>query len=296
MGRHAKVALDYYPMDVHFLDDYKVMTLVDEYDIVGLAVYVAAISEVYANGYYLEAPLEKLALSVNRKISRHRIKNKQQTMEIIRFCGEIDLFDKELLEQGVFTSKGIQTRYAEVTVRNKTDKSKYWLLDSDKSEEKSEKLEEKSSVNLQVEKSSEMDTPETAVSCDSEKISAAEMQQSKVNKSKVNESKVVEKKSPDCSENSFGTHGLVHLTQQQHKQLIDDYGSVVTLDYINKVDEYLLKSGKRPYSNHFSTILSWLDKDRIPPLSQRDSPDEPSFDLDAILEHAKNTPLIAADG
>lgn len=304
MGRHARQSLLYFPKDVDYYEDYKIMMLMEKYGAVGQTVYDAAITTVYASGYYLEKTVEEFSLWIRKKICCSQINDAALIAEIILYCGELDLFDKKLLKKGVITSRGIQTRYAEVTSRNKTDTSKYWLLGKRKYKKRnSENNENNSEDSEKIKKSDPSETAVSRTSDSSQEITAAEipkidteMQQSKVNKSKVNESKVVEKKSPDCSENSFGTHGLVHLTQQQHKQLIDDYGSVVTLDYINKVDEYLLKSGKRPYSNHFSTILSWLDKDRIPPLSQRASPDEPSFDLDAILEHAKNTPLIAADG
>ena len=50
-------------------------------------------------------------------------------LQVIHYCAEIGLFDQDLLNQNVITSVGVQRRYKEVTVRNKVDRSKYWLID-----------------------------------------------------------------------------------------------------------------------------------------------------------------------
>ena len=38
---------------------------------------------------------------------------------MIHYCAELDLFDRDLLAQGVITSVGIQRRYLEITSRRK---------------------------------------------------------------------------------------------------------------------------------------------------------------------------------
>lgn len=81
------------------------------------------------NGYYLEVPLDRLATQIVRTIGNRWIKDKNLVLQVIQYCADIGLFDNALLTQSVITSVGIQRRYSEVTVRNKVDKSKYWLLE-----------------------------------------------------------------------------------------------------------------------------------------------------------------------
>ncbi|MGN0503123.1 MAG: hypothetical protein ACI4HN_09385, partial [Ruminococcus sp.] len=59
-------------------------------------------------------------------------KQKDLVGQVIDYCAEIGLFDKDLLQQNIMTSVGIQRRYDSVTVRNKVDKSKYWLREKQK--------------------------------------------------------------------------------------------------------------------------------------------------------------------
>lgn len=41
MGRKPKIGLDYFPLDVNFFDDYKIMDLSDECGAEGVSVYIA---------------------------------------------------------------------------------------------------------------------------------------------------------------------------------------------------------------------------------------------------------------
>ena len=137
MGRHPKTGLDYYPMDVDFWDDFKIMDLVNKYGPLGTAIYEIVISRVYKNGYYLEVPIEKLAFQIIRLIGNRWIKDKNLVLQVIEYCADIGLFDKALLSQSVITSAGIQKRYSEVTVRNKVNTEKYWLLEKNQTALKS---------------------------------------------------------------------------------------------------------------------------------------------------------------
>ena len=51
-------------------------------------------------------------------------------LQVIHFCAELDLFDKDLLAQGVITSVGIQRRYVEITARRRQPNilSKFCIL------------------------------------------------------------------------------------------------------------------------------------------------------------------------
>lgn len=134
MPRPKKTGLDYFPFDVDYWDDFKIMDLLNEYGPLGTTIYEIVLSRVYKNGYYLEVPLDKLATQIVRTIGNRWIKEKNLVLQVIQYCADIGLFNNALLMQSVITSVGIQRRYSEVTVRNKVDKSKYWLLDKEENQ------------------------------------------------------------------------------------------------------------------------------------------------------------------
>ena len=74
MGRHPKTGLDYFPKDVDYWDDFRIMDLMNKYGPLGAVIYDIVISKVYKNGYYLEVPLEKLASQIIRLIGNRWIK------------------------------------------------------------------------------------------------------------------------------------------------------------------------------------------------------------------------------
>lgn len=130
MSRRPKKGLDYFPKDVDYYDDFKIMDLMNEYGPLGQTIYDVVLCMVYHEGYYLEVPkMEHLAVKIIKTIGNRWIKKKDFVLQVIHYCADIGLFDKALLNQNVITSAGIQRRYNEVTVRNKVDKSKYWLID-----------------------------------------------------------------------------------------------------------------------------------------------------------------------
>ena len=177
MGRRAKTGLDYFPKDVTFYDDFKIMTLLDEYGPNGIAIYDVILCIVYKNGYYIECPdMELLVARIVRMIGNKWIRKKDLVLQVIRFCADIGLFDKTLLDQNVITSAGIQRRYSEVTVRNKVNKEKYWLLGKD----------DQALLNVPKKPISVTEKP---ISVTEKPISDANMQQIKLKKSKVNNNK-----------------------------------------------------------------------------------------------------------
>ena len=74
----------------------------------------------------------------------------------------------------------------------------------------------------------------------------------------------------------------VHLTEKQYNDLCGKYGKEIIDRYIAKIGQYLDSNGKKPFPNHYETIVKWLTSDNIQPKRQ------PSFDIDRIIEHAKN--------
>lgn len=129
MGRPPKQGLIYFPKDVDYYDDPKIMDLLHEYGPLGQTIYDCIVTMVYQKGYYLESPLNQIVPRIIRNIGNRWIKDKGLVLQVIHYCAEIGLFNNVLLQQNVITSVGIQRRYHEVTVRNKVNKDKYWLID-----------------------------------------------------------------------------------------------------------------------------------------------------------------------
>lgn len=174
MARPRKQGLSYFPMDVDYYDDFKIIDLLEKYGPVGVTVFHVILCMVYREGYYLEISPENLAAKVMRLIGNKWVKDKRLVLQVIHDCAELGLFDKALVMQDVITSAGIQRRYAKATVRNKVDRSSFWLIDDDG----------QSLIKAPVNRVSAAETP---ISVTETPVSAAEMQQIKENKNKVKE-------------------------------------------------------------------------------------------------------------
>lgn len=167
MGRAPKTGLTYFPRDVDYYDDFKIMDLLNEYGPLGQTIYDVLLCMIYHEGYYLEVPsMQHLAARIIKAIGNRWIKKKDFVLQVIYYCADIGLFDYDLLNQNIITSAGIQRRYAEVTVRNKVNKDKYWLLD-------------KKGQPLLSAPQNAISATETAISATEKTINEAEMQQKK---------------------------------------------------------------------------------------------------------------------
>lgn len=126
-----KNGLSEFPLDVNIFEaDYKVTKLYDRYGPRGFTVYIGILCIIYRDGYYLEIPMEGLHTLLKKMIGSRWL-DTTSISNIISYCGEIGLFDKNLLEQGVITSVDIQKRYKEANKRSKLKIEKYRLLELD---------------------------------------------------------------------------------------------------------------------------------------------------------------------
>lgn len=175
MARPAKKGLDYYPSDTNRRNDFKIMDLLNQYGPLGYTIYDFCLQYVYENGYFLDVPLQQVCLTLCRDIGAKWIKNKNLVGQVIDYCADIGLFDKDLLRQNVMTSVGIQRRYDSVTVRNKADKSKFWLLGKENCE------------------AALINAPKTLVSATETKVIATETEVSATNMPQIKVNKIKEK-------------------------------------------------------------------------------------------------------
>ena len=138
MGRGApnKKGLDYFPKMLNFYDDDKIFDLMDEYGPLGVTIYDVILTIVYSQGYYAELSEDKLSRMVIRKIGNKWIKNQKVVVQVVHYCAELGLIDKDLLLRNVITSEGIQKRYQKIALKlmkRQLYSNEYWLL---KKEEK----------------------------------------------------------------------------------------------------------------------------------------------------------------
>lgn len=130
-GRPRKTGLSYHSSDVDLYEDFKIIDLLDKYGPVGTTIYDVVIKMIYRKGYYLEIPMNQLALTVQKTIGSKWIRNKDLVLQVVQYCADIGLFDKDLLLQSVLTSAGIQKRYSLATVRSKAQIEKYRLIEKE---------------------------------------------------------------------------------------------------------------------------------------------------------------------
>ena len=109
MARPAKQGLDYFPLDVGFLGDDKVMEITRGCGPKGPTVLIALMCSIYSQGY-CEVWGDKMA----RRIAGRAGVGAAFAREVVHKAVQADFFDKDLFHaHGVLTSEGIQRRYAE---------------------------------------------------------------------------------------------------------------------------------------------------------------------------------------
>lgn len=71
---------------------------------------------------------------------------------------------------------------------------------------------------------------------------------------------------PPPPKSPYGEFGNVFLSDDEHKGLIDRYGTTTTENYIGQLDRYMQKDFaiKARYArrNHYAVLIDWIEKDR----------------------------------
>ena len=277
MARPVKKGLQYFPMDVDFFGDDKIVELMEQYGGNGAMVYQAALCMVYRAGYCLETTVERMALCITRMVG-NRWLNREEAAEILTFCGELGLFDRALMEEGVFTSRAIQRRYA--ATKKEVKNPVHWLLEDEEgiNPEKPGVISEKPGVIPEKPPIIPTKTPQSKVNKNKEKE----------NETKEEENKEREKSADGASPShtdaqaflSFGENGNVYLTQTQYQLLS---GKINGLDrLIDSLSNYMASTGKS-YRDHYATLLRWdkleQERPRLPGKRGNVDTSPPSFDI-----------------
>lgn len=108
MARPPKMGLDYFPLDVNFLNDLKTKKVVRNYGASAVAVALNLFINIYRdNGYYAQCDDDFIfIISDELKLEEEFVKN------VIQKMVDVEFFDKNLYENHkILSSIGIQNRY-----------------------------------------------------------------------------------------------------------------------------------------------------------------------------------------
>ena len=116
MARPQKEGLDYFPLDVDMDQDDKLFFIEAKHGLIGFAIVVRLLMQIYKEGYYKHYDDNKDAFLFAKRLSVdvNVIKN------VVNDCINEGFFNKDLYEKyGILTSRGIQKRYFEACARRK---------------------------------------------------------------------------------------------------------------------------------------------------------------------------------
>jgi hypothetical protein len=116
MARPTAKGVEYFPLNVNFINDLKVRKLLLSCGAEAIAVLIYLLSTIYKDeGYYVEIhedEIDLIALDVNV--------TPEFVLEVINKACEVRFFDVNLYNSfNILTSKGIQERYLKITERRK---------------------------------------------------------------------------------------------------------------------------------------------------------------------------------
>ena len=304
MARAVGNGLRYFPKDVDYYMDDRIMDLLDAYGPLGQTVYDVMLTMVYREGYYLEMAPDRLARQIIRWIGSRWVESREKVVEVLGFIAEVGLVDKALYRQGVITSAAIQRRYDEVAARRKTDRSKYWLLEAEPAAETETIAAESAGCAAEcVPNAAECapNAPSAVPSAAETPHYAAESAQSKEKETRGNKTKAKETKQKEISLNErerkekgaglpaprlppspakrYGHYQNVLLPDDEYASLQSELGRSLPV-YIDKLSAYMEAKG-RDYPSHGATIRKWFTDDRLAGKVPR-PPHQPSYDIEAF--------------
>ena len=118
MARPLSRGIEYYPLDVDFLNDLKIKKIMKSCGPNSIAIIILLLGNIYGDeGYFMKWD-EDVCFLVADEVGAKEVYVK----EVLKKCLQVDLFSNELFEKfKIITSKGIQKRFFEITKRRKRD-------------------------------------------------------------------------------------------------------------------------------------------------------------------------------
>lgn len=118
MARPLSRGIEYYPLDVDFLNDLKIKKIMKSCGPNSIAIIILLLGNIYKDeGYFMKWD-EDVCFLVADAVGAKEVYVK----EVLKKCLQVDLFSSELFEKyKIITSKGIQKRFFEITKRRKRE-------------------------------------------------------------------------------------------------------------------------------------------------------------------------------
>lgn len=118
MVRPLSRGIEYYPLDVDFLNDLKIKKIMKSCGPNSIAIIILLLGNIYKDeGYFMKWD-EDVCFLVADAVGAKEVYVK----EVLKKCLQVDLFSSELFEKyKIITSKGIQKRFFEITKRRKRE-------------------------------------------------------------------------------------------------------------------------------------------------------------------------------
>lgn len=191
MARPTAKGVEYFPLNVNFINDLKVRKLLLSCGAEAIAVLIYLLSTIYKDeGYYVEIhedEIDLIALDVNV--------TPEFVLEVINKACEVRFFDVNLYNNfNILTSKGIQERYLKITERRKNSVviTQFNLINVDNN-----------SVNVN----------NNSINVDNNSVNVYKSTQSKVKESKEKKSKVKSLSNDSCKN--------VYLTETEERDCMN---------------------------------------------------------------------------
>lgn len=118
MARPLSRGIEYYPLDVDFMNDIKIRKIMKSCGPNSIAIIILLLGNIYGDeGYFMKWD-EDVCFLVADEVGAKEVYVK----EVLKKCLQVDLFSSELFEKyKIITSEGIQKRFFEITKRRKRD-------------------------------------------------------------------------------------------------------------------------------------------------------------------------------
>ena len=118
MARPLSRGIEYYPLDVDFMNDIKIRKIMKSCGPNSIAIIILLLGNIYGDeGYFMKWD-EDVCFLVADAVGAKEVYVK----EVLKKCLQVDLFSNELFEKyKIITSEGIQKRFFEITKRRKRD-------------------------------------------------------------------------------------------------------------------------------------------------------------------------------
>ena len=248
MARTAKIGLDYFPFDIDFFNDEKIEFVSARFGMKGEIITIRLLCKIYRNGYFTEWNDDECTLFAKRAgdcITPALVK------EIVQELVKRGFFDKSLLNSfAVLSSKGIQQRYFDATVRREyVPVFKEYLL-----------LKPPNAKNVHI----------NSINDNINRINDNINSQSKVEESKEEEKEISpngdKKKNPYfekfelwIKENAPYCANPIHikqLTEAEFLKLKEKYKAEQIAETVLKIENR--KDLRKKYSNLYRTLINWL--------------------------------------